>query len=848
MCLVQQHIGGKSLLELVRAGRRFSESEAIELGVKLARVLEYLHGFEPPILHRDLKPANVLVTPGERVYLVDFGAVRDHVPHEMLHPSGPTIVGTPGYMPIEQFEGHAVPGSDLYALGATLVFALSGRSRPSSASKACASTSSRTSRSRRGFAGLLARLLEPDWRERPLSALPRSAQSSSASPSRLASAGRPRSHEAHGSARHSWRSSLAAAARHRRSQHSAVARGPAAPRRQGPTRGRSDRGPALAEPPVAGSPPGSVAATRRDGLRRPGAAPGLAPVRDVRLRHGGPVRGLAFTPDGAVDRLRERGRNVSLWSATTGEERRRFALGAKAAALAALAGRLAPARRRGMAVDGAALGAARGAAARAAAAGVGLGGTRRPRSSPSPGRATAGWWPRAPTRRRPLVEGRRAAPAPPRPAAARVAAWPFSSGTGRCSWTAGTAPRACSRPRAAPSAAPEGSRARAAAAGVARRALVAATQPQPSRARRPRDRGRSECLQRRGGPGRATSRPTAFAPDGRRWRSGLGSGKVALFDVATRARVRVLEGPGGPSRRSRSRPTAASSSARRRGHSVSVFDIESGRPLVSGWCASRCGPGLDFSPDGDTLLSAGADGTMRRWDRAGTRDDPGALRPPRLGGRRDLAARACRRGRGGPRPRLRRGERLGGHRARRCRARVAPGRRRRPRARGLARGRRASSLQIVDLASGARRSFPVPRAEEALAFSPDGRVVATLREERSRSRTTLVLRDAATGRELAQLPHNRGGPYPSAAARPTAATSASTAVCGGSATTRRRACSTIGWPGRARLCAVSPDGATWRSRTPTIPTRSRSASACRAALGGRRARARAASCAATAAR
>jgi serine/threonine protein kinase len=116
-----------------------ARTETLALGVQLARVAEYLHGFDPPILHRDLKPANVLVTPGERVYVVDFGAVRDHLPHEMLHPSGPTIVGTRGYMPIEQFEGRAVPGSDLYALGATLVFALSGRAR--ARQEDCGSTS-----------------------------------------------------------------------------------------------------------------------------------------------------------------------------------------------------------------------------------------------------------------------------------------------------------------------------------------------------------------------------------------------------------------------------------------------------------------------------------------------------------------------------------------------------------------------------------------------------------------------------------------------------------------------------------------------------------------------------------
>lgn len=169
VCLVQQHVDGKSLLDLVRAGRRFGEREALALGVKIARVLEYLHGFDPPILHRDVKPANVLLTRGERVHLVDFGAVRDHLAPELFHPGGPTVVGTRGYMPYEQFEGRAVPGSDLYALGATLVFALSGKEPAELGNRGLRLDVGSNVAVSPGFERLLSRLLEPDWRDRPLS-------------------------------------------------------------------------------------------------------------------------------------------------------------------------------------------------------------------------------------------------------------------------------------------------------------------------------------------------------------------------------------------------------------------------------------------------------------------------------------------------------------------------------------------------------------------------------------------------------------------------------------------------------------------------------------------------------
>lgn len=86
----------------------------------------YLHGLQPPIIHRDIKPENLIRTPEQRIALVDFGAVQE-VYRTTLSRSG-TFVGTLGYMPPEQFYGQTSAASDLYSLGATLVFLLSGQS------------------------------------------------------------------------------------------------------------------------------------------------------------------------------------------------------------------------------------------------------------------------------------------------------------------------------------------------------------------------------------------------------------------------------------------------------------------------------------------------------------------------------------------------------------------------------------------------------------------------------------------------------------------------------------------------------------------------------------------------
>ncbi len=121
--LVQTYIEAKSLQEYLSDGRTFSESEVKQLATALLDILGYLHQRQPPVIHRDIKPSNILLknrsgnSVGE-VYLVDFGAVQTLATQQG---KTVTVVGTYGYMPPEQFGGRAVPASDLYSLGATLI-------------------------------------------------------------------------------------------------------------------------------------------------------------------------------------------------------------------------------------------------------------------------------------------------------------------------------------------------------------------------------------------------------------------------------------------------------------------------------------------------------------------------------------------------------------------------------------------------------------------------------------------------------------------------------------------------------------------------------------------------------
>lgn len=127
LTLIQTYVEGKSLEQCLQQGRLFTEVETKQIAKALLGILSYLHGRHPPIIHRDLKPSNVLLA-NRQLYLIDFGSVKRVSGNEN---TAFTVVGTYGYMAPEQFSGRAVPASDLFSLGATLVALVTG-THPSS--------------------------------------------------------------------------------------------------------------------------------------------------------------------------------------------------------------------------------------------------------------------------------------------------------------------------------------------------------------------------------------------------------------------------------------------------------------------------------------------------------------------------------------------------------------------------------------------------------------------------------------------------------------------------------------------------------------------------------------------
>lgn len=124
--LVQELVVGESLADLVKKGWHGNEDEIKQIALQVLEILDYLHRLSPSVIHRDIKPQNIIRRPDGGVFLVDFGAVQDDYRQTLIR--GGTFVGTLGYMPPEQFRGQVFFSSDLYALGATLLFLLTHRS------------------------------------------------------------------------------------------------------------------------------------------------------------------------------------------------------------------------------------------------------------------------------------------------------------------------------------------------------------------------------------------------------------------------------------------------------------------------------------------------------------------------------------------------------------------------------------------------------------------------------------------------------------------------------------------------------------------------------------------------
>ena len=119
--LVMQDLPGRSIKQIVEESGPLSHDMVVSIAKQMLGILAYLHGLPSPIVHRDISPDNIMVTDDGRVVLLDF-----NVALTLESNSTRTVVGKHNYMAPEQFKGRANCQSDLYGLGATLAFAITG--------------------------------------------------------------------------------------------------------------------------------------------------------------------------------------------------------------------------------------------------------------------------------------------------------------------------------------------------------------------------------------------------------------------------------------------------------------------------------------------------------------------------------------------------------------------------------------------------------------------------------------------------------------------------------------------------------------------------------------------------
>lgn len=127
--LVQEWIKGETLTRRVQTQGILSEAEVYQILMNLLPVLQYIHSYG--IIHRDIKPDNIMLRHRDgQPILIDFGAVKQ-IMGTILDSQGNSasslIVGTSGFMASEQAMGRPLYSSDLYSLGLTAIYLLTGK-------------------------------------------------------------------------------------------------------------------------------------------------------------------------------------------------------------------------------------------------------------------------------------------------------------------------------------------------------------------------------------------------------------------------------------------------------------------------------------------------------------------------------------------------------------------------------------------------------------------------------------------------------------------------------------------------------------------------------------------------
>ncbi len=120
--LILEYVSGQDLRQFVKQNGDQEVEKVVDWAIDAATILSFLHCNSPPIIHRDLTPDNLVVRNDGALVLIDFGAAN-----QFVGSATGTVVGKQAYIAPEQLRGKTVPQSDLYSLGGTIYYLLTGR-------------------------------------------------------------------------------------------------------------------------------------------------------------------------------------------------------------------------------------------------------------------------------------------------------------------------------------------------------------------------------------------------------------------------------------------------------------------------------------------------------------------------------------------------------------------------------------------------------------------------------------------------------------------------------------------------------------------------------------------------
>ena len=129
---VMDLIDGQSLSEVIKKEGPMKESRAINIFQQMLDALAVVHSQDPMMLHLDIKPSNIMLDKAGNAYLLDFGSSKQ-IDQDNSYQTSTAFTYTPGYAPSDLIDGNKDrigPWTDLYELGATLYYLLTGKQPP----------------------------------------------------------------------------------------------------------------------------------------------------------------------------------------------------------------------------------------------------------------------------------------------------------------------------------------------------------------------------------------------------------------------------------------------------------------------------------------------------------------------------------------------------------------------------------------------------------------------------------------------------------------------------------------------------------------------------------------------